>query len=149
MHYAWPVELLEEPDGVTVTCPDVPEMVTFGRTVAEALDEAVDALATALSFYTNDGRRLPVPSPARGRPAVAVPALTAAKLALHEAMVRGGVSNVELPAARPRKAVRRLRDPTWQQSRRWRRGHWEPGFGKGSGVGAAACKASCRRTRHA
>jgi antitoxin HicB len=113
MHYAWPVELLEEPDDVTVTCPDVPEMVTCGRTVAEALDEAVDALATALSFYTDDGRKLPVPSPARGRPVVAVPALTAAKLALHEARVQGGVSNVELARrlGTDEKAVRRLRDP--------------------------------------
>lgn len=46
MRYAWPVELLEEPEGVTVTCPDVPEMVTCGRTVAEALDAAIDALVT-------------------------------------------------------------------------------------------------------
>jgi hypothetical protein len=44
---------------------------------------------------------------------VAVPALVAAKLALREAMVRGGVSNVE-PWRRlgtDKKAVRRLRDP--------------------------------------
>ena len=113
MHYAWPVEVLEEPEGVTVTCPDVPEMVTCGRTVAEALEEAVDALVTAMSFYTDDGRRLPAPSPARGRPVVAVPALIAAKLALHEAMVRGDISNMELARrlGTDEKAVRRLRDP--------------------------------------
>ena len=54
-----------------------------------------------------------VPSPARGRPVVAVPALTAAKLALHEAMVPGSVSNVELARrlGTDEKAVRRLRDP--------------------------------------
>jgi antitoxin HicB len=113
MHYAWPVELLEESQGVTVTCPDVPEMVTCGPTVAEALGEAVDALVTALSFYTDDGRKLPQPSPARGRHVVAVPALIAAKLALHEAMVRGAISNVELARrlATDEKSVRRLRDP--------------------------------------
>ena len=113
MHYACPIELLEEPEGVTVTCPDVPEMVTCGRTVAEALEEAVDALVTAMSCYTDDGRRLPAPSPARGRPVVAVPALIAAKLALHEAMVRGDISNMELARrlGTDEKAVRRLRDP--------------------------------------
>ena len=67
MHYAWPVEVLEEPEGVTVTCPDVPEMVTCGRTVTEALDAAIDALMTALSFYTDADRRLPTPSRAHGR----------------------------------------------------------------------------------
>jgi antitoxin HicB len=113
MHYAWPVELLEEPEGVTVTCPNVPEMVTCGRTAEEALEQAVDALVTALSFYTDDGRKLPTPSPSRGRPVVAVPALIAAKLALHEAMLRGGVSNVELARrlGTDEKSVRRLRDP--------------------------------------
>src|SRR5579863_6563980 len=110
MHYVWPVELLEEPEGVTVTCPDVPEMVTCGRTVGEALEEAVDALVTALSFYTDAGKKLPPPTPARGRPVVALPALTAAKLALHEAMLRGGISNVELARRldTDEKAVRRL-----------------------------------------
>ena len=47
MHYAWPVEPLKEPEGVTVNCPDVPEMVTCGWTVAEALEETLDALVTA------------------------------------------------------------------------------------------------------
>jgi antitoxin HicB len=113
MRYAWPVELLEEPEGVTVTSPDVPEMVTCGQSVAEALEAAVDALVTALSFYTDAGRRLPAPSPARGRHVVAVPALAAAKLALHDAMVQGDVSNVELARrlGTDEKAVRRLRDP--------------------------------------
>lgn len=113
MRYAWPVEVLEEPEGVTVTCPDVPEMVTCGATVAEALDMARDALVTALSFYTDDGRLLPTPSAARGRVVIAVPALVAAKLALHQAMLAAGVSNVELGRRLgvDEKAVRRLRDP--------------------------------------
>jgi antitoxin HicB len=113
MRYAWPVDLLEEPEGVTVTCPDVPEMVTCGTTVADALDAARDALVTALSFYTDDGRPLPAPSAARGRPVVTVPALVAAKLALHQAMIGAGVSNVELGRRLgvDEKAIRRMRDP--------------------------------------
>lgn len=114
MRYAYPVEVLEEPDGITITCPDVPEMVTGGwGDLAANLDAAADALATALSFYTDQERPLPAPSPARGRPVVAVPALVAVKLALHEAMLAQGVSSLELSRrlGLDEKAVRRLRDP--------------------------------------
>lgn len=113
MRFAWPVDVLEEPEGVTITCPDVPEMVTCGATVDAAMAEAPDALVTALSFYTDGGRRLPPPSAARGRPVIAVPTLAAAKLALHQAMLGADVSNVELGRrlGMDEKAIRRLRDP--------------------------------------
>jgi antitoxin HicB len=114
MRYAYPVDVLEEADGVTVTCPDVPEMVTGGwGDVAANLKAAEDALATALSGYVDDDRPIPGPSPAEGRPVVAVDALVAAKLALHEAMLDQGVGNVELARRLgvDEKAVRRLRDP--------------------------------------
>jgi antitoxin HicB len=113
MRFAWPVDVLEERDGITITCPDVPEMVTCGATLDAAMEDATDALVTALSFYTDAGRRLPIPSPARGRRVVTVPALTAAKLALHQAMLDAGVSNVALGRRLgvDEKAVRRLRDP--------------------------------------
>jgi antitoxin HicB len=114
MRYAYAVEVLEEPDGVTVTCPDVPEMVTGGwGDVSANLDAAADALATALSAYVDEGRPIPAPSPAEGRPVVVVGPLAAAKLALHEAMLEQGVSNVELAdrLGLDEKAVRRLRDP--------------------------------------
>ena len=56
---------------------------------------------------------MPRPSPARGRPLVAVTALEAAKLALQEAMLAAGISNVELGRrlGLDEKAVPRLRDP--------------------------------------
>jgi antitoxin HicB len=116
MRYAYPVEVEEAPDGVTVTCQDVPEMVTDGKTRAEALERAADALVTALSFYVEDGRPLPRPSPARGRPIVAVTALEAAKLGLHDAMLSAGLSNMELGRrlGMDEKAVRRLRDPLYR-----------------------------------
>lgn len=114
MRYAYPFDLTTEPEGgFTVTFPDVPEAISYGQTEAEAREMAEDALATALSLYTEDGRALPSPSSAHGRPIAVVPALAAAKLALHEAMLEAKVSNVEL-ARRLRvdeKAVRRLLDP--------------------------------------
>ena len=68
---------------------------------------------TALSFCIDEGRPLPRPAPAQGRPLVVVGPLAAAKLALHEAMLEQGGSNVELAGrlGLDEKAVRRLRDP--------------------------------------
>jgi antitoxin HicB len=78
MRYAYPVEIEEASDGVTITCPDVPEMVTFGETRAQALERAADALISALSFYADEGKPSPHPSAARGRLVVSVTALRAA-----------------------------------------------------------------------
>ena len=114
MRYAYPFDLEPQPKGgFTVTFPDVPEAITEGETVEEAHARAEDALVTGLSFYTDDAKALPMPSAARGRPVAWVPPLVAAKLALHDAMVVAGLSNVELGRrlGLDEKAVRRLRDP--------------------------------------
>jgi antitoxin HicB len=113
MRYAYPADVTEAPDGVTVTFPDVPEAITCGDTTPEALARAQDALVSALSFYVDDGRALPQPSEPRGRPTIAVTVLEAAKLALHDAMVTAKISNVDLGRrlSLDEKAVRRLRDP--------------------------------------
>ena len=97
MRYAYPYELLRQPEGgFTVAFPDVPEAITQGDTEEEAAAMAEDALVTALSFYTDNAERPPSPSPARGRPLAYVPALVAAKLALHDAMLAAGVSRTLL-----------------------------------------------------
>jgi antitoxin HicB len=114
VRYAYPFNMALQPEGgFTVTFPDIPEAITEGDTAAEARDRAEDALVTALSFYTDDARPLPTPSAARGRPLAVVPPLVAAKLALHDAMLAAGVSNVVLGRrlGLEEKAVRRLRDP--------------------------------------
>ena len=113
MRYAYPATIEAQPEGgFTATFEGLPG-ATQGETEAEALREAQDLLVTALSFYTDDGKPLPRPVPAEGRPMVEVPSLVAAKLALHEAMLEHGVSNVELARrlGLDEKAVRRLRDP--------------------------------------
>lgn len=113
MRFAFPAEIVEAADGVTVTFPDVPEAITGGATRGEAVERAADALVTAMSCYVEAGERLPRPSPARGRTMIAVTALEAAKLALHEAMLGAAISNVELGRrlGKDERAVRRLRDP--------------------------------------
>jgi antitoxin HicB len=114
MRYAYPYVAEPQPEGGwTVTFPDVPEAMTQGDTSEEVAEMARAALVTALSFYTDQGQPVPVPSPARGRPVASVPALVAAKLALHTALLESGTSNMELGRLLDldEKAVRRLRDP--------------------------------------
>jgi antitoxin HicB len=117
MHYAYPVTLQREDDGTGFTAffEGLPG-ATGGATDTEALARAEDLLVTALSLYVEDGKPLPRPPEARGRMTVAVPALDAAKLALHDAMLAQGISNVELGRrmGRDEKAIRRLRDPVYR-----------------------------------
>lgn len=114
MRYAYPYDAVPQPEGGwTVTFPDVPEAITQGDTAEEVAAMAEDALVTALSFYTDSGQALPSPSPAHNRKLAIVPPLVAAKLALHDAMLAAGMSNVVLGRrlGLEDKAVRRLRDP--------------------------------------
>jgi antitoxin HicB len=83
--------------GYTVTFRDVPEAVTEGQTLEEALRNAVDALESALSLYIADREALPVPTlPKRGERMVPLSALGMAKVALHEAMRERVVGRAEL-----------------------------------------------------
>jgi antitoxin HicB len=69
MRLAYPADLTEEPEGgFTVTFPDVPEAITYGRDREEALREAELALVSALSFYADEGQPFTRRSPSAGRP---------------------------------------------------------------------------------
>lgn len=49
-----------EPEGgYTVTCPALPEVVTYGRTLADARVQAREAIELCLEVYRDEGRRLP------------------------------------------------------------------------------------------
>lgn len=98
MRYSYPIQLDPEPDAsaVNLSFPDVPGALTFGDDETEALAMAEDCLVAALRGYMKLGKAVPTPSPARGRPVVALPSLAAAKLALYGAMREARVSNVEL-----------------------------------------------------
>jgi antitoxin HicB len=68
--FDYPVILTPDDGTLLVTFPDVPEAITFGANEEEALSHAVDALETALSFYVDDRKPLPVPSVQPGLPTV-------------------------------------------------------------------------------
>lgn len=78
---AYPVTLTpdETDSGFVVTFDDIPEAITQGETVAEALAEATDALEEAIAGRIRRGDAIPEPSPAADRPLVSIPAQIAAK----------------------------------------------------------------------
>ncbi len=94
---AFPVQLNEQiGGGILISFPDIPEALTEGATVEEAVAEAEDCLIAALGRYVESQRDIPQPSPARGRTVISAPALVAAKVALYRAMREQGVGNAAL-----------------------------------------------------
>lgn len=58
--YKLPLVLDPQPEGgYTVTCPLIPELVTEGDTVPEAVAHATDALQALIEAYRDLGRPLP------------------------------------------------------------------------------------------
>lgn len=103
-----------EEGGYVVTCRDLPELITQGDTVEEALDQASDAMDEVFATYLTESLDFPEPSKARRREhMVAPPPETVAKAALYVAMRRAGISKVQLAKRLgvDEKEVRRLLDP--------------------------------------
>lgn len=95
MHY--PVTLTPNTDGFTVTFRDIPEAISQGDTLDEALEMAKDALTVAMEFYFEDNRAVPVPSePMDGEHLVSLPPSVWAKVLLLNEMLAQGVSQAEL-----------------------------------------------------
>lgn len=96
--FDYPVILEAQPDGgFVVTFTDIPEGITQGEDEDEALMYAVDALETALSFYVDARKPLPVVSkPAHGQKTVRPSALECAKLGVYQAMTEQGIKKSEL-----------------------------------------------------
>jgi antitoxin HicB len=96
----YPVSLRDDEGTVLVTFPDVPSAITYGDDAAAALVHAVGALETALIGIMADRAAIPRPSkPRRGQRAVTLPALSAGKVGLDEAIRAAGVRKTE-PARR-------------------------------------------------
>lgn len=95
--YTYPITLTAEDGGFVVTFPDVPGAITEGDDEADALARAVDALETMLMAIMADREAIPRPSRVKrhGR-SVALPPLSAAKVALYQAMRKAKLSKSEL-----------------------------------------------------
>jgi antitoxin HicB len=94
---SYPARISRDGDGFRVSFPDIPEALTGAASREEALALAADALTTAMDFYFDDRRPVPVPSaPKRGHVMVDLPPSVAAKVLLLNEMLRQQVRPVEL-----------------------------------------------------
>lgn len=112
---SYPATLRPEDKGAyTVTFSDLPEAITSGVDVPDALEQAADCLQEALAGRIVRKDHIPTPSRLkRGQHLVQVALYLAPKLALYLAMREQGISNTEL-ARRLRSsetAVRRMLNP--------------------------------------
>lgn len=83
--------------GFVVTFRDIPEAITQGDSFDEAMAMAGDVLVSAMDFYFEDRRAVPVPSaPKRGERLVELPPSVAAKVMLLNELIAAGLSNAEL-----------------------------------------------------
>jgi antitoxin HicB len=93
-----------EPDGkfYLVTFPDIPEAITQGDSIEDALLHAADVLESAMDHYIENGLAIPKPSrPKRGQEMVALPASYAAKILL--------LNEMAVQKVRPAELARRLK----------------------------------------
>ena len=93
----YPVVVERDVKAHVVRFPDIPEALTSGRTRAHALEMAQDALETAMEFYFEDHRPVPLPRKAKpGQDVIELPASLSAKILLLNEMLVQGVSPAEL-----------------------------------------------------
>jgi antitoxin HicB len=104
----------EKDGGFVVTFPDLPEAITQGDSLEQALNEAADCLEESIAVRIDDKLAIPQPSILKnGEYLIAVPAQTALKAALYLAMCEKGMSKVELASTLNihEKEVRRILNP--------------------------------------
>ena len=97
--FTFPVVLTpdKKAGGFVVTCRDVPELVTQGETIEDAVNQAEGALEAAIEMRIEDGMSIPVPSARkRGERLACVPVGTAMMAALYVSMRKQNVSKAEL-----------------------------------------------------
>lgn len=83
--------------GYVVTFRDIPEAITQGESIEDALKHAQEALESAMEFYFDDRREVPMPSAAkRGDRLVALPVSESFKILLLNEMVRQNIRPAEL-----------------------------------------------------
>lgn len=97
MKNAYPINLIKDTGGYVVTFVDIPEALTQGDTIEEALEMAKDALATAMEFYFEDKRAVPIASSAKkGQHTVSLPASIWAKVLLLNEVVEQNLRPIDV-----------------------------------------------------
>lgn len=97
---AYALRITPDTIGFMSTCRDLPEFIGVGDTVEDACRLAVEGLETTLGIYIDQRRPVPAPSaPEPGEHVVYVPALTATKALLSNAMIEAGWRKADLVRA--------------------------------------------------
>lgn len=114
--FSYAVLLTPDPTdgGFVVSCRDIPELVTQGESIEDAIDQAEGALEAAIEMRIEDGIDIPLPSARRRAEYVArLPVAAAMKTALYLAMREQGISKMELARRMQldEKEARRMLDP--------------------------------------
>lgn len=114
--FAYPASFSRDEEGrLLVGFPDFPTAHTDGADAAEAMEEAIDCLGSAIAFLMADKSEVPKPSRLkRGQRLVPVPLWIVTKLALYWAIRELGISQSELARRLNVRetVVRRMLDPT-------------------------------------
>ena len=95
---SYPAKLSPESKGAfTVMFPDLPEAITCGANLDDAVHQAADCLACALGGRMADGMEIPRPSRSgRNQRLIQVPLYLALKVALYMAMRESKVNSSQL-----------------------------------------------------
>jgi antitoxin HicB len=95
---SYPIKLKKESNDTTlVTFPDIPEAATSVDADGDIQVEALAALESALEFYFEDSRAVPMPSlPKRGQQSVLLPASMSAKILLLNEMLTQNIRPADL-----------------------------------------------------
>ncbi len=114
--FTYPMKLTPDKDdgGYIVTCRDLPEAITQGESIQDALTEAADCLEEAIAARIDDRRDIPEPSALeRNERAVSVPTSMALEAAVFLAVREAGIGNSELARLMKldEKEARRILDP--------------------------------------
>ena len=119
MQFAYAIKLTRDrkDGGYVVSCRDIPEAITQGDTIEQAITEAEGALQAAIEGRIEDSLDIPAPTRRKhGEHLVVTPITTALKAAVYISMRAQGISKSEL-ARRMRvheKEARRMLDPQQQ-----------------------------------
>ncbi len=112
--FNYPVKLTKQKEGgYLVQFSDLPEAITQGENIEDALNEAIDCLEEAIAHRISKKLDIPAPSQRKRCKYVALTTTFAAKTALYLAMREKKLSNISLAKKLDcdEKEVRRLLDP--------------------------------------
>src|ERR1700733_215618 len=93
--FNYPVKLTKQKEGgYLVQFPDLPEAITQGETIEDALNEAVDCLEEAIAHRITKKLDIPLPTQRKRYRYIELPTTFAAKTALYIAMKEKKLSNI-------------------------------------------------------